>query len=1008
MSCFRISYFNIRNKLTVISSFSAWADLMLGLVVLPFSAVYEIFSIWIFGKVWCSIWLAVDVWMCTASILHLVVISLDRYIAVTHPITYPNLMTSKKAKLLIAGAWVISFVVCFPPLVGWNEKSSSSMQDLLMNIIEGDFVNGTSGIFFSRKDSDQVWNNRSQNLHQHFPETFFISDLNHSIHKSIISNSSSNLNNSSNSSSFSNQVDEVSYKQVVVVAYELQSIIDRCQPKCTLTQEPGYVIYSAVGSFYAPMLVMMFLNWKIYRTALKTTKAIRQGWTKVKGVGGGPGNVGQIGMGIHRGGGIKSGREELPKGGSCKINNKKLQNQKTCPQLLKGTQPVGGDNNFLAVSASVNDRRLSLNVPLRSNITRQNRSRNSPIVPRQVLQEESLTDTSSMPNKNPSQAARVAAKKKPVSVDEVNDTCEQNKIATSNTDKCCNKMNQKKEECLKNASNRINSLSSSKSHSSINAGTGNKNKQCNNGQTGEDYYKTHSLTSIPNERSLDHVMNHTNLLYSSANSKRLKKPINDKKNGINSIDHVDSPEEKLDHKNQYSKGGNLNEGKVEQVRSEISTVHNSVAVSNGKKEMTTSLKQNSSHVPFNNFHYNRNYQCRHSRKTFSEQCTQTDPKSSTTIEDEERTQKPHNGTINGAFGAHFNNLRLKRIFSKKLTTKDLDTKLIGTENNKKGQQCPTAAQLTSSVENNIAFGCNSVPKRKGTESILQNPMNEEEIEHMLDSNSISSKTAGESSKPYLCLQCHPRRWTRRKKKFISCCWTEASNKKETKTSMMMSFKRPNTSSGAAELSETGLNEDENGDITPPDFHSSAGDDIHIYPLTGVAAMINQVVNQTVNITAVATGPTGVANKPGGRHFGKRNIKSQVRRFRMETKAAKTLGIIIGCFICCWFPFFTIYLTAAFCSDCIPELVFDIFFWLGYCNSALNPFIYAMFSREFRGAFKRIFYKLFCMTYEEKTNAHSIIVSTFNHKNMDLNTAQSTTTANSDPTRGENKSKHNLL
>jgi len=205
-------------------------------------------------------------------------------------------------------------------------------------------------------------------------------------------------------------------------------------------------------------------------------------------------------------------------------------------------------------------------------------------------------------------------------------------------------MNQKKEECLKNASNRINSLSSSKSHSSINAGTGNKNKQCNNGQTGEDYYKTHSLTSIPNERSLDHVMNHTNLLYSSANSKRLKKPINDKKNGINSIDHVDSPEEKLDHKNQYSKGGNLNEGKVEQVRSEISTVHNSVAVSNGKKEMTTSLKQNSSHVPFNNFHYNRNYQCRHSRKTFSEQCTQTDPKSSTTIEDEERTQNSRKTT----------------------------------------------------------------------------------------------------------------------------------------------------------------------------------------------------------------------------------------------------------------------------------------------------------------------------------------------------------------------------
>lgn len=42
-------------------------------------------------------------------------------------------------------------------------------------------------------------------------------------------------------------------------------ILERCMPQCRLIQEPGYVIYSAVGSFYAPMLVMMFFNWRIYR-----------------------------------------------------------------------------------------------------------------------------------------------------------------------------------------------------------------------------------------------------------------------------------------------------------------------------------------------------------------------------------------------------------------------------------------------------------------------------------------------------------------------------------------------------------------------------------------------------------------------------------------------------------------------------------------------------------------------------------------------------------------------
>ena len=80
---------------------------------------------------------------------------------------------------------------------------------------------------------------------------------------------------------------------------EIEEIKERCEPQCTLNQEPGYVIYSAVGSFYAPMLVMMFFNWRIYQTAKKTTKAIRQGWTRVKGVSGEE----VIGLGIHRGGG---------------------------------------------------------------------------------------------------------------------------------------------------------------------------------------------------------------------------------------------------------------------------------------------------------------------------------------------------------------------------------------------------------------------------------------------------------------------------------------------------------------------------------------------------------------------------------------------------------------------------------------------------------------------------------------------------------------------------------
>jgi uncharacterized membrane protein YgcG len=79
------------------------------------------------------------------------------------------------------------------------------------------------------------------------------------------------------------------------------------------------------------------------------------------------------------------------------------------------------------------------------------------------------------------------------------------------------------------------------------------------------------------------------------------------------------------------------------------------------------------------------------------------------------------------------------------------------------------------------------------------------------------------------------------------------------------------------------------------------------------------------------------------------------RSASEHKAAITLGIIMGVFLFCWVPFFTINVIAAFCrgGDCIPKIVFGVFTWLGYLNSTMNPVIYSVFNRQFRDAFKRV-------------------------------------------------------
>ena len=73
----------------------------------------------------------------------------------------------------------------------------------------------------------------------------------------------------------------------------------------------------------------------------------------------------------------------------------------------------------------------------------------------------------------------------------------------------------------------------------------------------------------------------------------------------------------------------------------------------------------------------------------------------------------------------------------------------------------------------------------------------------------------------------------------------------------------------------------------------------------------------------------------------------------DHKAAITLGVIMGTFLFCWVPFFTINIVGAFCTTCIPVMVFSIFTWLGYLNSCMNPIIYSIFNTEFRNAFKRV-------------------------------------------------------
>ncbi len=163
---------------------------------------------WYFGSIFCDVWATVDVLCCTASIMSLCVISVDRYIGVTRPLNYYSIVTAKRSTVLCLIVWISSLSISIGPLLGWKERSDFS----------------TSG------------------------------------------NESSPYAATSMSPSAA-----VSTKSpaAAVDSAELQA--------CNVNKEKAYVLFSTIGSFYLPTLIILAIYWRIYRTAVKQTKFLESG-----------------------------------------------------------------------------------------------------------------------------------------------------------------------------------------------------------------------------------------------------------------------------------------------------------------------------------------------------------------------------------------------------------------------------------------------------------------------------------------------------------------------------------------------------------------------------------------------------------------------------------------------------------------------------------------------------------------------------------------------------------